>query len=60
MIERQYGRIIFVCDDCGETFEATSRDFTEAWSETKGEGWITTKQGDVWIHWCRQPCEPPT
>lgn len=58
MIERQYGRIIFVCDDCGETFEATSRNFDEAWGEAKEEGWTVTKHGDVWVHWCHQPCEP--
>ena len=59
MIERQYGRIIFVCDDCGETYEASSRDFTEAWAEARDdEGWSVTKDGETWLHWCHQPCEP--
>lgn len=54
MIDRQYGRIIFVCDDCGEGFEAHSRDFDEAWQEAKEEGW--TYEGNV--HWCHKPCAP--
>lgn len=28
-VDRQYGRIIFCCE-CGQTFEASSRDFYEA------------------------------
>lgn len=58
MIERQYGRIIFVCDDCGETHEASSREFNEAWAEARDEGWSATKDGEKWVHWCHQPCEP--
>jgi hypothetical protein len=57
-IERQYGRIIFVCDDCGNTFEASSRDFEGAWHEAKEEGWTVTQKGKDWVHWCHQPCEP--
>lgn len=57
-IDRQYGRVIFICDDCGEAFEASSRDFQEALAEMKEEGWTITKKGDDWIHWCHQPCDP--
>ena len=57
-IDRQYGRIIIVCDDCGEGFEANSRDFAEAIREFKDNGGLITKRGDEWVHWCREPCEP--
>ena len=59
-VDRQYGRIIFSCE-CGETFEARSRDFYEAVQELKDNDWLVTKDGDgEWQHWCRQPCEPST
>jgi hypothetical protein len=57
-VDRQYGRIIFSCE-CGETFEATSRDFYEAVQELKDNDWLVTKsEGGDFEHWCRQPCEP--
>lgn len=59
-VDRQYGRVIFICDDCGESYEASSRDFTEAWAEAKDEGWTVTHahRDAPWVHWCHQPCEP--
>lgn len=57
-VDRQYGRIIFSCE-CGDTFEANSRDFNEAVQELKDNGWLITKNdAGEFEHWCRQPCEP--
>lgn len=59
MIERQYGHVIIVCDDCGETFMGGKGEpFEVVWADAKDEGWTVTKDGDEWVHWCHQPCEP--
>lgn len=53
MIDRQHGRIVFVCDSCDATFEGSNGDdFNDAWSAAKRDGWTTRKFGDEWLHGC--------
>lgn len=52
MIDRQHGKLIFECDSCPETFEPETRDFDEAWSAAKAEGWTARKLGKDWLHGC--------
>lgn len=45
-IDRQYGKIIFECDQqnsarCHETIETGCADFAEALAQMKREGWTT-------------------
>lgn len=51
-LDRQHGNIIFSCDSCGETREAGSDDFTDAWNAAKGDGWKAQKIGKDWVHAC--------
>lgn len=59
MIDRQYGKLIFECDSCSETFEADTDGFAEAWAEAKRDGWKTRKIANEWLHGC-QKCGVPT
>ncbi len=43
---------IFECDECGETFEADSLDFYEAYDEYKDHGGIARQVGVEWEHRC--------
>jgi hypothetical protein len=52
MIVRQYGKIIFECDECGDTFESNTREFDEAWENAKDEGWRAYKEDGEWCHSC--------
>jgi hypothetical protein len=59
MIDRQYGFLIFVCDDCGNAHVTGTKDFEKAWAEAKEEGWTATrKSAGGWTHWCNKPCTP--
>ena len=35
----KHGEFIFECDDCGETYASSEREFKDAWEEAQGEGW---------------------
>jgi Fe2+ or Zn2+ uptake regulation protein len=50
--DRQHGRIIFVCDACGETQEAADDDFDSFWQGLKKQGWQARKEDDEWQHLC--------
>ena len=52
-IERQFGKIIFVCDSCEDDIETDKKDFNEALEYTKQEKWrsFRTKTG-AWRHYC--------
>lgn len=45
MIERQYGKIIFICDECEYTeYNTLEEDFDDAIAEIRREGWTVTIQ----------------
>jgi hypothetical protein len=60
-IERQYGRIIFVCDverspRCEELLDTKTGDFPEALEMAKSQGWLMRPEhpgSRDWLHWCR-------
>lgn len=52
MIQRDGGAIAFACDECPETYEATTENFNEAWQEVKAHGWRSFKIGTEWCHAC--------
>jgi hypothetical protein len=51
-IERIYGEIAFICDECSDTMETGEADFTEALANAKMEGWVSMKVGGDWNHYC--------
>jgi hypothetical protein len=59
MIDRQYGKLVFECDSCPETFGGDSDDFSAAWAAAKSEGWSSRKIADEWLHGCPK-CGAPT
>lgn len=53
MIERAYGKIELLCDDCGDGNGVYDNDdFIEMMRDSKNAGWKTTKEGDEWVHTC--------
>jgi hypothetical protein len=50
------GPIGFTCDapSCHEVFQSMSRDFGTALAEAKEDGWRARKDGDDWVHLCRE------
>lgn len=64
-VERQYGKIIFVCDvgrspKCEELIHTGESDFYEALAAMKAAGWqaISQRHGGGWLHWCKN-CPRP-
>jgi hypothetical protein len=51
-VDRQYGRIIFECDRCSDPYETPDRHFDKAIARIKDEGWLVTKDGEMWVHIC--------
>ena len=57
MIDRRYGKIVFICDECeAEEFETSSSDFQEALEEFKsdseGSEWVIMNDDGEWRHIC--------
>lgn len=56
--DRQHGKPILICDDCGEDYEGRSDDdacpaFWDAFIEgAKANGWRIYHDGDEWRHRC--------
>jgi len=60
MIDRQNGGIIYVeCDSCDEVLDTETKDFEEARSIMRREGWKVRKIADEWLHGCPK-CGVPT
>ena len=54
MLDRQHGKIVFECDDCGAVLETGESDFSDAVSAMRDAGWTSRKIGDVWTHKCEE------
>lgn len=53
MIDRQNGGIIMVeCDSCNEVLDTETKDFSEALSVMRREGWKARKIAEEWLHGC--------
>jgi hypothetical protein len=52
-IERQKGKLNFICDHCGAFVEGDD-DFSALWAEAKEAGWRARKREDdgKWQHQC--------
>lgn len=52
-IERQYGNVMLVCDECGENTEA-EEGFGYMIETASADGWLITKDEDTdeWTHLC--------
>lgn len=50
--ERQHGKIIFSCDECGEVLDTPHSDFGQALSHMKHEGWKPERAAGTWRHLC--------
>jgi hypothetical protein len=53
-IDRQYGKINFECDNCGDTIETESKDFDEAMSAMRADGWRSVRDDGAWKHYCKE------
>lgn len=52
-IEKQYGEIVAVCDDCGaESSGFWNDEFHLLISHIKAYGWVIKKDGSDWLHFC--------
>jgi Fe2+ or Zn2+ uptake regulation protein len=53
MIERDSGKMLFVCDECNEAFESEDGEtFQDTWAAAKDDGWRARKLGNDWVHAC--------
>lgn len=52
MIDRQKGKFVAECDECGEVEETSRTNFADAWDVLNRDGWTARKVGDVWTHKC--------
>lgn len=51
--ERYEGPISFQCDTCNEIDETHTVNFHGAIAKLKSHGWKISKQGDDWVHYCK-------
>ena len=52
-VQRDHRQVIFECDACGDTYDAGTDDFTDAYAAAKDDGWIAFKNGEgEWEHRC--------
>jgi len=54
MIDKQHGKFIVVCDDCGEEYEPDATEFADIVEEIKNQEWTIRKRGQKWEHYCEQ------
>lgn len=52
MLDRQYGKLVYECDSCGDTLETEAREFPEADEIRRSNDWKVRKIGRDWIHGC--------
>ena len=53
MIEREYGKIIPICDSCGKRLgEYDGDDFKGATEGMRFAGWMSRKFYGEWMHFC--------
>jgi len=54
MMDRQYGKIVFECDDCGDVLNTHESDLEAANERRRAEGWRATSVDGVWLHYCKE------
>jgi hypothetical protein len=54
VIDKQYGEIVFICDECGDDYATgfATDEFNQAVYDLKSNDWIVVKDGDDWKHIC--------
>lgn len=55
-ITRDRGNIVFECDHCGEILEPELKNFNEAQTNAREEGWIARKVGNEWYNFDTEEC----
>lgn len=59
MIERQHGKVVVVCDTCGEGYDTGESDFATAKILFDAEGWLTSRiTGGEYAHTCPECIGP--
>ena len=53
MIDRQFGCITFICDECDEDLPTDEEDFDAAMAVFRRHNWRSEKVGDEWVHTCQ-------
>ena len=51
-VDRQKGKIVFVCDGCGDGLDTDTADFQDAKAHLKTEDWGHAQDEGVWKHFC--------
>lgn len=52
-IERQYGKVTFICDTCQDEYEwYKSSEFNDLKNDAQVDGWHIEKIGNEWEHMC--------
>ena len=52
-IDRRYGGVIFICDECLNELDTDEKDFQIALSVFENEGWLSVREeGGDWKHIC--------
>jgi ribosomal protein L37AE/L43A len=52
-LDRQYGTIVFLCDDCEDRFEgAPGEEFDRVYAAARRAGWRARKIENEWMHTC--------
>jgi hypothetical protein len=49
---RIHKQVVFECDGCGDTFDAGTSDFDDAYHAAKQEGWVAFNNDGDWEHRC--------
>ena len=52
MIDRQFGKVVYECDNCGDGLDTEEREFEDALSVFRAAGWLAEKVGREWVHTC--------
>jgi hypothetical protein len=51
--EHRSGPFVVQCDTCQDTEELEGYEFQEALADAKARGFVTRKEGETWVHYCR-------
>lgn len=53
-VQREYGEIIFECDECGALLDTHTKDWQESKSVLERDNWSYARDDDTneWLHFC--------
>lgn len=54
--QRSHGDTLFICNECGASHTAKTRDTGVAWHQARNEGWRMERHAGAWLHFCGWIC----